>query len=70
MKLTKIRIEKFRAIREAEICVGTELALVGQNSSGKSSVLRALNAFFNYLPLSTTKQHQTPNSPHSPSAVR
>lgn len=48
MKLVKIRIEKFRGIRSAEIDVGSELALVGQNSGGKSSILRALNAFFNF----------------------
>lgn len=48
MKLVKIRIEKFRGIRKAEIDLGTELALVGQNSGGKSSILRALNAFFNF----------------------
>lgn len=48
MKLKTIRIQKFRAIRSSEIHVGSELALVGQNSAGKSSVLRALNAFFNF----------------------
>lgn len=48
MLLSKIRIEKFRGIRAAEIEFVSELALVGQNSSGKSTVLRALNAFFNY----------------------
>ncbi|WP_343081542.1 ATP-dependent nuclease [Ostreiculturibacter nitratireducens] len=48
MKLKTIRLEKFRGIRNAEIEVGSELALVGQNSGGKSSILRALNAFFNF----------------------
>ncbi|HCF4361064.1 AAA family ATPase [Pseudomonas aeruginosa] len=48
MKLKKIYIEKFRAIRYSEIKVSSELALVGQNSSGKSSILRALNSFFNF----------------------
>lgn len=48
MKLVKIKIEKFRAIRSSVINVGSELALVGQNSAGKSSILRALNAFFNF----------------------
>jgi len=48
LKLIKIRLEKFRGIRKAEIDVGAELALVGQNSGGKSSILRALNAFFNF----------------------
>lgn len=48
MKLRSARIRKFRAIRESHIRVGSELALVGQNNAGKSSVLRALNAFFNF----------------------
>lgn len=48
MKLACIRIEKFRGIRKAEIRLGSELALVGQNSGGKSTILRALNAFFNF----------------------
>lgn len=48
MKLQVIRIEKFRAIRDSVILVGSELAIVGQNSAGKSSILRALNAFFNF----------------------
>lgn len=48
LKLQKIRIEKFRGIRTAEIDVKTETALVGQNNCGKSSILRALNSFFNF----------------------
>lgn len=48
MKLTSIAIEKFRSIRRSEMRVGSELALVGQNSAGKSSILRALNSFFNF----------------------
>lgn len=48
MKLKTIRIEKFRSIRQSEINVKSELAIVGQNSAGKSSILRALNTFFNF----------------------
>lgn len=48
MKLTEVYIEKFRAIRTSVISVNSELALVGQNSAGKSSILRAINAFFNF----------------------
>jgi predicted ATPase len=46
--LTNIRIEGFRSIREAEIELDSDLtAFAGLNNSGKSNVLRALNAFFN-----------------------
>ncbi|MDQ2093740.1 ATP-dependent nuclease [Rhodalgimonas zhirmunskyi] len=48
MKIEKLTIEKFRAIRLSEIEFSQETALVGQNSAGKSSILRALNAFFNF----------------------
>lgn len=49
MKLiTRVRIEGFRSIRDADIeGVGSFTALAGLNNSGKSNVLRALNAFFN-----------------------
>jgi putative ATP-dependent endonuclease of OLD family len=46
--LTKLKIDKFRAIGHAEVDLQEATALVGQNGSGKSSVLRALNAFFNF----------------------
>lgn len=48
MKITKLTVEKFRAVRLSEIELSQETALVGQNSAGKSSLLRALNAFFNF----------------------
>lgn len=48
MKITKLTVEKFRAVRQSEIELSQETALVGQNSAGKSSLLRALNAFFNF----------------------
>ncbi|GAA1904582.1 AAA family ATPase [Lapillicoccus jejuensis] len=48
VRVTRLKIEKFRAIGAAEIELGSTVALVGQNGAGKSSVLRALNAFFNF----------------------
>jgi len=48
MKLSHVHIANFRAIRTADIEIRDEIALVGQNSAGKTSVLRALNAFFNF----------------------
>ncbi|MDY6864781.1 MAG: AAA family ATPase [Halobacteriota archaeon] len=48
MRLKKITINNFRSIKNCSINVGNLCALVGENNVGKSSVLRALNAFFNY----------------------
>ncbi len=46
--ISKVRIEGFRSIRSAELSDLQALcALAGPNNSGKSNVLRALNAFFN-----------------------
>ncbi|WP_299561888.1 AAA family ATPase [uncultured Sulfitobacter sp.] len=48
MKIRTLKVEKFRAVRHSEIELSQETAFVGQNSAGKSSLLRALNAFFNF----------------------
>lgn len=48
MKISRIIIKKFRSIEKFDIWVGSINAIVGQNNSGKSCLLRALNAFFNY----------------------
>lgn len=46
--ITAIKIEGFRSIRSAEITDLADLtSFAGLNNSGKSNVLRALNAFFN-----------------------
>ncbi len=48
LTIKKINIEKFRSIEKCSISTSELTALVGANNSGKSSILRALNAFFNY----------------------
>ena len=48
MKVEQVRIQKFRSIDDATVYFNQVLAIVGANNVGKSHVLRALNAFFNY----------------------
>lgn len=48
MKLVKIEIKRFRSIENCSVELGSVNALVGENNVGKSSLLRALNAFFNF----------------------
>lgn len=46
MKIKKIRIENFRPIKEVEVEFDDLVVLLGRNGSGKSSILRALDYFF------------------------
>jgi len=48
MILTYIEIKKFRSIEHCKIALNNINAIVGQNNSGKSAIIRALNCFFNY----------------------
>ena len=48
MELKQLNIKKFRSIEKAEIFFDEINAIVGQNNSGKSAIIRALNCFFNY----------------------
>lgn len=48
MKLRRIRITKFRSIEYCDIPISDVVAIVGENNSGKSSIIRALNAFFDF----------------------
>lgn len=48
MKIETIEIIKFRSIKEGKINFSTINALVGENNSGKTGVLRALNSVFNF----------------------
>lgn len=48
MKVTSIRIKHFRGIKDSKISLNNLCCLVGENNSGKSTVLRALNSVFNF----------------------
>ena len=47
MKLTWLRIQNFRSCRDVTINIDSMHALVGANNAGKSTILRALDFFFN-----------------------
>jgi predicted ATP-dependent endonuclease of OLD family len=48
VKVNSIKIKHFRGIKDSKISLNNLCCLVGENNSGKSTVLRALNAVFNY----------------------
>lgn len=48
MKIKSVGIQKFRSIDNAFVELSELTALVGSNNVGKSGLLRALNAFFNF----------------------
>jgi len=48
MKISKIELRKFRSIEKCSIELNDINAIVGQNNSGKSAIIRALNCFFNF----------------------
>ncbi len=48
MKLEKVILNNFRSINKCTVSLSNITVLVGENNAGKSSLLRALNSFFNY----------------------
>jgi putative ATP-dependent endonuclease of the OLD family len=46
LKISRIRVERFRAFTDQEFDVGSYACFVGANGAGKSTVLAALNVFF------------------------
>lgn len=48
MKLINLEIKRFRSIKQCSFPVKDIMSVVGRNNVGKSSVFRALNAFFNF----------------------
>src|SRR5947199_62509 len=47
MKIKQVRIHNFRSLREAEIDFDTTTCFIGPTGAGKSTVLGALDWFFN-----------------------
>lgn len=47
MKIEKVKISRFRSVEKGEFLFNKVTAIVGQNNSGKSALMRALNSFFN-----------------------
>lgn len=47
MRIQRVHIENFRAIRDAECMFDDVTSFIGPNGAGKSTVLRALDWFFN-----------------------
>lgn len=54
MKISHIKVENYRSLKNVSFDVDDYSALVGANGSGKSSVLYALDWFFNGKPLEPT----------------
>ncbi|MEW6601014.1 MAG: AAA family ATPase [Nitrospirota bacterium] len=46
MKLCKLEIWKFRSIEHIELDIGSLIGVIGENNSGKSSILRAIELFY------------------------
>lgn len=57
MKIERVRIRRYRCLRDLTLDVADYTALVGPNGSGKSSVLYALDWFFNGGSLSPEDFH-------------
>ncbi len=47
MIIQNIHIENFRSLRDVDISCDTLTAIIGRNGTGKSTVLYALDAFYN-----------------------
>lgn len=50
MQIQKLRVVNYRAIHDAEMVVTPVTAIIGENNSGKSAFLRAIDLFFDSAP--------------------
>lgn len=61
MRIERVRVRRYRSLRDLSIDVEDYTALVGPNGAGKSSVLYALDWFFNGGTLTGDDFHSGPN---------
>ena len=54
MKIAKLHIENYKGLRDVEFPLSQFACLIGENNSGKSSVLQALSLFFSGTALAKT----------------
>ena len=50
MRLASMRVQNYRSIRDATLCLDCLTSLVGANGVGKSSLLRAISLFYDHAP--------------------
>lgn len=50
MRIRKLKVSNYRAVSEAEIDVNAVTSIIGENNSGKSAFLRAIDLFFDSAP--------------------
>tara|TARA_R110000787_G_scaffold71794_2_gene159857 strand:- start:92 stop:1993 length:1902 start_codon:yes stop_codon:yes gene_type:complete len=62
MKITRVWVENFRAISELEVEFGANTALLGENNSGKSSLLSAIRLFFESAPRTGLEDYHNKDS--------
>lgn len=62
MRIRKVEVTNFRAIRNSSIVLASSTALIGENNSGKSAFLKALDLFFSNAPRVTEKDFSDDNS--------
>ena len=66
MRIREVRIRRYRSVVDLKFSVDDYTALIGANGAGKSSILYALDWFFNSGTLSREDVHTTRARPYDP----
>src|SRR5665213_3875575 len=61
MRIKTLEVENFRALRDSSIDLSPSTVLIGENNSGKSAFLRALELFFSGSPRVKAKDFSDDN---------